>query len=38
MRRTHEAPAAADAALLASMISDVVCRIGSAEPEAGASP
>ena len=38
MRRSHEAPAAADAALLASMVSDLVCRIGSADSEAGAQP
>ena len=38
MRRSHKAPAAADAALMASMVRDVVCGIGSADPKAGAKP
>lgn len=38
MRRSHEAPAAVDAALLASMVSNFACRIGSADSEAGAQP
>lgn len=38
MRRIQRSPAAADAAMVASMVSVVVCRIGSAKPEAGAQP